>query len=74
MSSKFKEFSRRGFLRGAGNFVLPLPLLACMLNSGGDALAQNTAISPFFLYAINGLATGSGGTPGPLLTLSLIHI
>jgi len=67
MSSKLKDFTRRGFLRGAGKLILPLPILNCMLNTNGTAYAQGTPIQPFFMYAINGLSVGGNGRAGARL-------
>ena len=58
--SKLKDFSRRRFLRGASQLILPLPFLECFLNNNGTAWASGLPFNPVYLYALNGLSSGSG--------------
>ena len=45
-----KKPSRRFFLKGAGGYMLSLPLLEVMLNSNGDAYANGNNIEVNYLY------------------------
>ncbi len=60
-----KPLKRRNVLRGmlatGAAVAIPLPLLECMLNENGNALAQsNTALSPLFVLWF----FGNGSLPG----------
>ncbi|HEX7453982.1 MAG TPA: DUF1552 domain-containing protein [Polyangiaceae bacterium] len=52
---------RRTFLRGLGGVAIGLPVLECMLNSSGDALAQNAALPKRYAIVFAGQSIGGDG-------------
>ena len=52
------RLSRRTVLRGLGGVVVSLPVLECMLNSHGDALAQSMPLPKRYAIVFAGQALG----------------
>ena len=52
------RLSRRTVLRGLGGVVVSLPVLECMLNSHGDALAQSAPLPKRYAVVFAGQALG----------------
>ena len=53
--------SRRTLLRGLGGVAVGLPVLECMLNGNGNALAQNAALPRRYALVFAGQAIGGDG-------------
>ena len=52
------RLDRRTVLRGLGGVAVGLPVLECMLNSNGTALAQATALPKRYAVVFTGQALG----------------